>query len=381
MGSGILGWLARIALFLALGAAISLFQLDRATASRPELIGLIPHGLGGEADLTRAQMLITTEPTSAESATRSVLQHRPIPAHHLSLRALHLVESDLVEPAGVALTEASKRGWRDLYTQITVLGSALSNGNAVAAAQRLEAIIRHVEEWDVQAAAAEQVLMVPEGREAFAERLAESPGLSAHLVELSQRYANLAPPTGEMFRLASSNGGAIPCEDTASLARRLLAMGEGRPGSDLWYETCGQDDQSGFALQYAANDIDPFGWQFEKGDGVATKPGSQADTLTVANRSPVRKAVAYRFASLPAGVHRFRLQWKAERPSASAGESELDLELKCGGRQSTDLLENSAMVDGEFQFTVPADCDLQVLSLISSRGRKADVKLSKIRPV
>ena len=147
MRFGLLGWALRIAVFAVLGSLIALFQIDRASGNRPELAVIIPDGLGGEADLVKAKATLNTDPVLADKPTRDLVAKRPIPAEHLSLLALYLVETDQPQLAGQALTEASKRGWRDRYTQVTVLGSALANGNPMAAAQRLEALIRNRDEW------------------------------------------------------------------------------------------------------------------------------------------------------------------------------------------------------------------------------------------
>lgn len=378
MRFGLLGWALRIAVFAVLGSLIALFQIDRASGNRPELAVIIPDGLGGEADLVKAKATLNTDPVLAEKPTRDLVAKRPIPAEHLSLLALYLVETDQPQLAGQALTEASKRGWRDRYTQVTVLGSALANGSPMAAAQRLEALIRNRDEWEIQASAAQQVLAVPEGRKAFAQRVAESPGLSSHLIELVQRYGSLAPDMALTFQDARGIGQPIPCDDVALLSKRLLALGEGSAGSSLWFGRCGEGSVSDYALDYLSDDSGPFDWQFQKGDGVATKQGSQEGAVTIANRSPVRKMVAYRYASLPPGRHRFRLEARPKRGSLNDRLAEMELSLKCGGRQSTDVIANQAEVKNEFEFEVPADCSMQVLSIISSRGRTTDLKLTKL---
>ena len=375
MRFGLFGWAWRVAVFAAVAVPISLGGIDRASGSRPSLARLLPEGLGGEANLVRSQAILNADPARADAVTKALVLQRPIPATHLSLRALYLVENDRPQEAGGALTAAAQRGWRDRYTQVTVLGSALASGQPVVAAQRLEALMRNREEWPVLALAAEQVMNDPAARQAFAGRIAESPGLSTQLVQIVQRYGELAPVAAETFLAADAAGAPVPCEDAGYVSRRLLAAGTGDLAGRLWYANCGKEGASDLAFRYTADQAGPFDWQFERGNGVATRPGSEDGTLNTVNRSPVRRMVAYRYASLPAGRHAFRLESRQASRAADRRGAEIEMTMKCGGRQSTQMLEDLSPLDDQFEFDVPADCPQQVLAITSGRGRTSDLKI------
>lgn len=378
MGYGVAGWAMRIVAFALIASVVGLAQIDRASAGRPALAALVPAGLGGEADRVRATIQLNADPALAEASTRALLRHRPVPESHLSMRALYLVETDRTQEAGAALSAAASRGWRDRYTQITVLGSALANGQPVAAAQRLEALMRHREEWEVQAAAAQQVMSDDAARAAFAERLAESPGLSTQLVEMVERYGTLAPLAGRTFLDASGKGEPIPCEEVGVISRRLLASDEGEEASALWYDRCGTDRETDFAFRFTLDQAGPFDWQFERGKGMASRPGSDEGTISTVNRSPARRLIGYRYASLDEGRHQFRIESKLQSRALEGRQAEVEMIMRCGGRQSTRALPDRSPLDDQFEFDIPADCPQQVISVVSSRGRTTDLKLTKI---
>ena len=375
MRFGPIGWAWRILAFAAVAAPITLGAIDRASGSRPSLAQMLPAGLGGEASLVRAQALLMSDPTQAGDVTAALVAKRPVPASHLSLRALYLVESDRPQEAGAALTAAAQRGWRDRYVQVTVLGSALASGQPVVAAQRLEALMRNREDWAVLALAAEQVMNDEAARQAFAQRIAQSPGLSTQLVQIVQRYGELAPVAAETFLATEAIGTAVPCEDAGYVSRRLLAAGTGELAGRLWYSNCGSEGAGDLAFRYTEDQAGPFDWQFERGKGVATRPGSEEGTLNTVNRSPVRRMVAYRYASLPEGRHAFRLESKQARRALDRQDAQIEMTMKCGGRQSTQMLEDLSPLDDQFEFDVPADCPQQVLAITSGRGRTSDLKI------
>lgn len=139
---GTLGWVLRGALFLAIAAVAVVSQIDRSARVRPALIAYVPEGFGGFADEKAARLLSVTDPESAMARGEALLRQRPIEAANLSAYALAAVEADEVAQAGQALTLAAQRGWRDSYTQVTVIGSALTNQQWEVAAQRVDALAR-----------------------------------------------------------------------------------------------------------------------------------------------------------------------------------------------------------------------------------------------
>lgn len=379
MRFGATSLILRVGVFVLLAGIIGLFQMDRASAERASLAEIVPIGLGGEADRKRAQIYATSDPEIADEATRQLLRHRPIPATHLSLRAYTLVENDRIQEGGEALSVAAKRGWRDRYTQVMVLASALANDNWLAAAQRLEAMMRGRDEWQIQIAAARQVLEIEDARKVFAERFLESPQLSNHLTNLVQRDRTLAPDAARTFIDARAQGAEVPCEEAATIGHNLLVLTEVDLALGLWLDGCGsREELDDFRLQFGDEDGGPFAWQFQRGDGVATKPGREDDSITVVNRSPASKLVAFRYAVLGEGSHRFRLDYDQQESGRVGGNGETELLMKCGNRESPLFIQNEANAEGEYLFVVPEDCPLQFLGLTTRRGRASDLKLTKL---
>ncbi|MBX7492960.1 hypothetical protein K3163_07040 [Qipengyuania sp. 1NDW9] len=371
--------LVRIGLFLLLGGIIGLFQLDRASAERPALTAYVPMGLGGEADRERAQQFATSNPELADLATTSLLRHRPVPSSHLSLRAYYLVENDRPEEGGAALTLAAQRGWRDRYTQIMVLASAVANDNGAAAAQRLEALMRGRDEWEIQIAAARQVLEVESARQEFAARFADSPRLSFQMTQLVERDRTLAPDAARAIIHASELDYQVPCEEVSRIGRHLLIQGEADLALESWTAGCGTlAEINDYGFVYSDEEAGPFAWQFQRGRGVSTRPGRDDDAVTVVNRSPAARLVASRFALLEPGRHRFRLQSDDQRPSVSRETGETSLIMRCGNRDSGPFLPDQSDEAGVYEFIVPEGCPMQFIALNARRGRVADLKLTKL---
>ena len=370
----------RIAAFVAVGGLIAVAQLDRATDKRPGLAAYVPEGLGGYADGYLATANAVTNPQLALPAAESAIRHRPIPANHLSAYALAQAELGNQSLAAAALSLAATRGWRDQYTQITVLGSAIAAGRLDVAVQRLEALIRTRRDTGVMVAATKAVLDAPGGAEALAGPLANSEMMREQLVPLLRRYPAVSSKLAQSFSLAEANRAAlIPCGDVSDFVRLLLDQGEAAAAFSAWPNRCAVQDLASLAfVSEEAAVADPFRWNYINSGAVAAFPENGDGSLRIVNRNPARKLAAYRFLTLTPGRHEIRVRLDQSGSRIRDGRAaKLELRLVCGSRRDgavigVEQVTNDQQVIG---FDVPANCMVQNLGVTASRGRVTGLKL------
>lgn len=378
--TSIFGWVVRFIVFLALFALAAVFQLDRHSRTQTRLIPYVPAGLGGFADANVARLLAIAAPQTAMDRAAASLRHRPVDGGNLSAYALAAAEADELDLAGQALTLAAQRGWRDTYTQVMVIGSAMTGGNYEVAAQRVDALARLRREEEAVYGTLSLLLVEEQGREELAKRLSHSIPLASEIHEFLRAYPDYGPEVAQTFSLALRDRGVLECELLAPVASALLLNEMGADALRMWPEDCQRQETGSYAFAPASAERDPFAWTYPSAAAVSVRTGSEPNLVEVRNRDPLRRPFASRYVVLDEGIHRLTLDAKVgeTRPgSLRARQAEITVLLRCdrkGGRSAGALI--SQTYESQIEFTVPEDCPTQYLALSLGQGRVEDLSIT-----
>ncbi|MCB2050445.1 MAG: hypothetical protein KDE63_03350 [Novosphingobium sp.] len=163
-------WLGLAVLaFVAIGA-----EVDRQSRYMPQLARHVPAPFQSFALAHEtAAALDHGENRKALALARQLVRQRPIPAENLTLLAMAELANGK-EAAGLqTISLAGERGWRVWPLQVTMLQIAMAEHDNEEAAKRLAAMWAIPEDRMVIDDYTAALLSTPEGREAFAVRLAE----------------------------------------------------------------------------------------------------------------------------------------------------------------------------------------------------------------
>lgn len=374
------GWALRITIFLLLVAVIGVFQVDRHSRTRLTLMAYVPAGLGGFADANAGRILALHAPEMAVERAEASLRHRPVDAGTLSAFALAAVEGDDVERAGKALSLAAKRGWRDTYTQVMVVGSALSGEKWDVAAQRIDALTRLQREEQAIFGSLSMMLRNEGGRGALADRLPESNPLVFALADFLGNYPEFGPEVAEVFVTARSAAPDMPCSSFSRVTRTLLARDHGDMALAVWPEKCIGEDAETIAFSMDGSEEDPFSWSYPSAAGLSVRRADEPDAINIRNRDRLRRPFATRYLTLEPGPHRLTIEREsaaAVRPGASSGAADLQVDLRCD-RSSTSKF--AALVSQTYEtpirFEVPPECLTQYVTLSISSGSAEQLTIS-----
>lgn len=353
-----------------LGALATVFQIDRHSRTRLTLMAYVPPNLGGFADANAARLLAVHAPDMAVERAESSLRHRPIDASTLSSFALAAVEGDDVDRAGQALTLAAQRGWRDTYTQVMVVGSAIAAENWEIAAQRIDALARLRREQEAIFGSLSLMLQSEGGREALADRLSESYPLVYALADFIGAYPDYGEDVSKVFVLSEGRGDPMDCSRFSRVTRTLLSRNQGSAALSVWPDRCMGGTGRTMAFTSTSDVEDPFAWTFPSIPGVSIQ--HREGSVTVRNRDPLRRQFAYRYVTLPPGPHRLRLNYdlgQGETPGMAAGNATIQISLRCD-RTSRSAFNNliAQEYEAEVAFEVPEECPTQFLALSVSKG-------------
>lgn len=215
-----------ILLLLGIAALTTALQLDRQSATAPELAVHVPGPLRGYAQTQiAAAALERDDPAAALAAAEDLVHRRPMAGEHLTLLAAAQAKAGEVEAAAFTIQMAARRGWRDPIAQESVLRMALEAGDQAEAARRYAALFRRsATPDDLLVALAPQVLGEPNGagQQTFAQIVAGAP---AWYDMFLQRGAQVMPPAtfGAVLGLALERGGLFACEP---LGRSIAELGK-----------------------------------------------------------------------------------------------------------------------------------------------------------
>ncbi|MBX7457231.1 hypothetical protein K3152_03130 [Qipengyuania sp. 1NDH17] len=373
----IAGWALRIAVFLVLAGIIAVFQVDRASRDRISLLAWVPPGLGGFADGNIARPLALVKPDMAVERATATLKHRPVDAGNLAAFAVAAIEADDEARAGQALSLAAQRGWRDTYTQVMVIGSALASQRWEVVAQRIDALARLRREEQAINGFLSLTVREDEGRRAIAKRMAESEPLVEAVTGFLDSYSEYGPEVAQTVAYAEEEG-ALECERLARVARLLLSESRADEVLGFWPQRCDSGGE-GMGFAFADNQADPFTWQFPSQAGVSVRPGNEDGTLTARNRDPLRRRFASRYLLLEPGSYTVRLEQSQKSGTAysSPGRpAEVQVFVRCVRPEegASAVLLNEPYADG-LLFVVPESCKTQHLSLTLGKGRVTDLAI------
>lgn len=372
------GFLIALILALGIGGAITLVQLDRQARSNPAMAGFVPAGFGGFADEQRSAIALATDPVTAERHAKTVAMTRPVDVSHLSHLAIWAAEADEMELASRTLTEAAKRGWRDTFVQISVLGSAAAEKNIEVASQRLDALARTETEPDILMRAMDIILTIPGAEASLAERLVASEYLQDVLVVYSRERPDSGKALSSILGFMANAGSPLECERRAYIVRSLARRGD-RFALDVWRSDCTTESVDRLEFNFVEDRGDPFAWNFQGGAGLSARPGRESGSVTLMNRKLVEKVGAWRYLALAPGSHTI-LVAKSEQSMASyADRSPADFKVSviCIGEASRrERTLGSIDEPGVLSLVVPEGCVTQQLRVSLGRGRVEDLQLA-----
>lgn len=369
------GWIARLLFFVLLSACILLVQADRSSRSNRSLAELVPAGYGGNADEIRARSIVLEDPQSALPIAAGIVERRPVSASHLGLLGLAAAESGDIELASSALSLGARRGWRDDYTQIAVLGSYSASGDYVAAMQRLEALIRTERSNEIVRAAFLELVSREDAQATLAAYIGPNDTLQRRLMAISAEYPDVIAPLTSSMQAAEATNTPPNCAMLNELTRIHLRRNLGTDAAASWPQRCERADlgQVGFASLTGAEDY-PFRWTVSNAVGVSLFPSSDGEGVTMVNRSPLKQEIALRYLKLPAGAHRLGVELEG---TAAQLPPYVDLAVRCvEGRPARVLGTVETRSADAFEFVVPEDCPAQRLTVRMRKGRVDSMKLT-----
>lgn len=373
------GFLIALILALGIGAAITLVQFDRQARNNPAMAAFVPEGFGGFADEQRSRIALATDPVEAERHAKTVAMTRPVDGSHLSHLAIWAAEADEMELASQTLTEAAKRGWRDTFVQISVLGSAAAQQNIEVASQRLDALARTETEPGILMRAMDIILTIPGAEASLAERLVASEYLQDVLVVYSRERPDSGKALSTILGFMADVGSPLECERRADIVRSIARRGD--PFAlDVWRSDCATESVDRLEFNFIEGRGDPFAWNFQGGEaGLSARPGRELGSVTLMNRKLVAKVGAWRYLALAPGSHAIVVA-KSEQSRASYADrspANFQVSVICVG----DALRKERTLGtidepGVLPLVVPEGCVTQQLRVSLGRGRVEDLQLA-----
>jgi hypothetical protein len=204
---------------LAVVAAVAVgAETDFASVTRPALSLVVPGPFRSSAQLAQAGMAVAIgSPSEAISEAERLVRRRPLPADHLFLLAMARLRSGDTAGFSRAFRLATTRGWRNEPVQTIAAQSAIQQGDADAAANRIAAL------WAIGSASPEmrtltrKLLAMPRGPEAFASRVSAGKVWRDHF--LGEASALGSPAAIERLADAARAGGrGLSCTSDDEIA-------------------------------------------------------------------------------------------------------------------------------------------------------------------
>lgn len=282
--------------------------------------------------------------------------------------------------ADQAMILAARVGWRDSGTQLWVLDKGLETGDAAAAAQAADALLRRRVEEDSVLARLERLIETQAGREALAERIVAAPPWRALFFEHFQPETEGQRATFAELLVAIDEKGGWPRDgEVPAFFRDMLAHGAVDHMIALWRQfnprASGDprvDVVDGDFEQIAASigARGPFGWRIRPRPGISvgTVPRVEAGNepaLRVESYQADPGAVVTQLLALPPGDYRLAFTTQLVRGDGGA----FDVAIRCGkskGRVTSIPLDgaSAAWSTQSLSFTVYArGCESQTLAL------------------
>ena len=347
--------------------------LDRLAQHTPGVERLVPAPFRARTALAAAsQAFAAQDGPAALRHARQAVHHDPVSGEALGKLGLaHLLNADGAR-ASAAFTVAANTGWRDIPTQLYWYETALGAGNALVAAQRLDAILRTRPQYPEADLLLARLEATPDGRQALARQLAQRPkwlnrfmaprpGMETqalrHRADVSTRIAALQTRLG--------------CPAVVSLTRKLLDTGLDKEARTVWEQHCGPAGPADglsdpdFRQLAQLGDAQPFGWRRHPSGDVTIRI-EDGGAMTVANRDSVSRPLLSQVVHLAPGSYRVKIGVQDKGTSRTLAAA-----LNCQGR--LDRPSFSANAD-----LVVGDCPKPLFSLWIA-SRTADTGLLSVR--
>lgn len=223
---------------LALAALATLAQLDQQSRLTPGYAMFVPQTFSGNAARERSKLALQLgQPGVALGEAREQIALRPMPAESLTVLALAALDAGDADTAREALGAASRRGWREPIAQLASGEAALQQGEYAIASQRIAALFATGNLRDTAMSLLARLLETPEGREAFAERLAAF-GRWQNNVILAAAGALDAEQWSDTLARAQAKGAELDCNRLRQLAERYGREGKDAAAARFWTGSC-----------------------------------------------------------------------------------------------------------------------------------------------
>lgn len=231
--------LLRSAAIALLAVVTTLAQLDQQATRSPEVALLVPAAVSANAARERARLALQLGEVELADARRA-LAMRPMPAESLTLLSFSALGAGENDAAIAALEAASTRGWREPIAQLASGEAALQQGQHAIAAQRVVALLSTGDLVDPALDLLARLLATPEGREAFAYRMARPGHWQGN--RLPAMLAAAAPADlAATLAMAQQQGAALPCDRLALLANGYRQRREEAALARFWPGDCPPD--------------------------------------------------------------------------------------------------------------------------------------------
>lgn len=131
-------WFAAI---LAIATVTAGVQFDRQVRRTPAIAPVVPAPFRSAAQFQIAAKAIEAgDPDAALTEARLLVARRPVPAEHLTVLAIALVQAGEAEAGSETIQYAARRGWRDPVAQEAMLRLAVAAGDMPEATHRFTAL-------------------------------------------------------------------------------------------------------------------------------------------------------------------------------------------------------------------------------------------------
>lgn len=232
------GRLAIFVIAFCLAVIATLAQLDQQTRIAPQYAAMVPPDFSGNAARERSKLALNLgNPSEALAEARKQLALRPMPAESLTVLALAALDAGEADTARKALESASRRGWREPISQLASGEAALKQGANAVAAQRITALLATGNLEEPALGLLTRLIQTPEGRAAFAERLAAYGRWQNNALLSAGRFADPVD-WARTLALAMQKGATFKCERLRLLAQSYHREGHEEAAALFWPGNC-----------------------------------------------------------------------------------------------------------------------------------------------
>lgn len=338
----------------------------------------------GSTDASSGRAIqLNNEGNTAEAQALAVKALRISPMNSEALRVIVLTaqsqRQDDVAEAGLVL--AARLGWRDGLIQLWLLNRSLAQGNAVAASQAADALLR-IRFADAEVRGAITTLMqTASGRTALAERMSgDVPWASSMIQDLRSDTEENAQNAAKLL-LAVNDHAPLSDNDIRPFIEAALTNGHRSLVRKLWHAlhpavsigpVDGLSDGDFTEIASAPTAWQPFGWHVnatsDVGVTLPSQPKSHGNAFLRVDADGSRMAVPIsQNLTLSSGAHLFSFRYKLN----GAAYNTFVWEIRCSDRSSRLVAQVPVLFTAaqEWQtqktrFTIPYHCVSQVVRLV-----------------